>query len=99
MVNVHLSRENVSEKDLILARAGLLDLSEEQIKKMTIFPAHRHSLGKYWKPPRTCQYPGHQGKKTAVTGKHVVNFKQAKEIKIMFIEPVPAGSRKFLKSL
>ena len=35
----HLSRENVCEEDLILARAGLLELTE-QVKNMTVFPAH-----------------------------------------------------------
>ena len=36
-----LSRENVCEKDLILARAGLLELTDEQVKNMTVRPAHR----------------------------------------------------------
>jgi len=35
--NHHLSRENVCEKDLILARAGLLELTEEQVKNMMVF--------------------------------------------------------------
>ena len=60
----HLSKENVSEKDLILESAGLLEITEEQIENMTIYPAHRHNLGKYWQAPKTCQYPKHQGKKT-----------------------------------
>ena len=46
--NHHLSRENVREKDLILARAGLLELTEEHVKNMTVCPAHRFTLGKYW---------------------------------------------------
>ena len=52
--NHHLSRENVCEKDLILARAGLPELTEEQVKNMTVCPAHRFSLGKYWQAPKTC---------------------------------------------
>jgi len=32
--NHHPSRENVCEKDLILARAGLLELTEEQVKNI-----------------------------------------------------------------
>ena len=43
---LHLSRENVCEKDLILARAGLLEPTEEQVKSMTVCPAHRFTLGK-----------------------------------------------------
>ena len=37
---LHLSRENVREKDLILARVGILELTEEQVKSMTVCPAH-----------------------------------------------------------
>ena len=50
-----LSTENVCEKDLILARAGLLELTEKQVKNMTVCPAHRFTLGKYWHSPKTCQ--------------------------------------------
>ena len=94
LANHHLSRENVRERDLILARAGLLELSEEQIKNMTVCPAHRFSLGKYWQAPKTCQYPRHQGKKTVVTGTHVINFKLAREIKNIFGDATLVGSRK-----
>ena len=93
--NYHLSRENVCEKDLIRARAGLLELTEEQVKNMTVCPAYRFSLGKYWQAPKTCQYPKHHGKKTGVTGTHVINFKLAREIKNIFGEATPVGSRKF----
>ena len=91
----HLSRENVCEKDLILARAGLLELTEEQVKNMTVCPAHRFTLGKYWQAPKTCQYPKHHGKKTAVTGTHVINFKLAREIKNIFEEATAVGSCEF----
>ena len=57
--NHHLSRENVREKDLILERAGLLELTEEQVKNMTVCPAHGFTLGRYWPAPKTCQYPKH----------------------------------------
>ena len=90
--NHHLSRVYVCEKDLILARADLLELTEEQVKNMTVCPAHRFSLGKYWQASKTCQY---HGKKTAVTGTHVINFKLAREIKNIFGEATPVGSRKF----
>ena len=51
-----LSRENVCEKDLILARAGLLELTEEQVKNMTVCPVHRFTLGNCWQSPKTCQH-------------------------------------------
>ena len=94
LANHHLTREKTCERDLILARAGLLELTEEQIKNMMICPAHRFTLGKYWQAPKTCQYPRHHGKKTAVTGTHVINFKLAREIKNLFGDATPVGSRK-----
>ena len=93
--NDHLSRENVREKDLILGRAGLLELTEEQVRNMTVCPAHRLTLGKYWQAPKTCQYPDHPGRKTAVTGTHVINFKIAREIKSIFGKATANRSRKF----
>ena len=36
----HLSRENVTEIDIILARAGLFDLSASKVKEMTVCPKH-----------------------------------------------------------
>ena len=43
----HLSRENVTEIDLILARAGLFDLSASNVKQMTVCPKHRNNLRRY----------------------------------------------------
>ncbi|KAL9986649.1 hypothetical protein ACROYT_G000821 [Oculina patagonica] len=99
LANHHLSRENSCERDLILARAGLLELTEEKIKNMMVCPAHRFTLEKYWQAPKTCQYPRHHGKKSAETGTHVVNFKLAREIKNLFGEAAPVGSQpEFQKS-
>ena len=91
LTNHHLSRENTSEMDRILARAGLSEITEEQIKNMTVCPAHRYALGKYWQAPKTRQYPSHHGKKTAITGTHFINFKLAREIKNIFGETAPVG--------
>ena len=92
-MNYHLSMGNVCEMDLILARAGLLELADDQIKNMTVCPVHRYTLGKYWQAPKTCQYPKHHGKKMEISGTHVINFKTAREIKNIFGEAVPVGSR------
>ena len=81
LIKHHLLRESVSEKDPIFARAGLLEITEEQMQKMTVCPAHRHGLGKYWQAPKTCQYPRREGKKSEIFGTHVINFKTASEIK------------------
>ena len=42
----HLSGENLTEVNLILARAGLLDLNTSKLKGMTIYPTHRNNLGR-----------------------------------------------------
>ena len=98
LMNHHLSRENVCEMDLILARAGLLELTDDQIKNMTVCPVHRYTLGKYWRAPKTCQYPKHHRKKMAIARTHVINFKTAREIKNIFGEALPVGSRKYYQT-
>ena len=57
----HLSKSGLSEAELILSRAGHFDLTKDQIQQMVICPQHRHKLGKFWRPPRSCQYPSHSG--------------------------------------
>ena len=94
LAKCHLSREDISERDLILARVGLLDLDEKQIETINVCPKHRHSLGKFWRPSKLCQYPEHVGKKTVVGGGHVINLKMMKEIKTLISHVVPIGSRK-----
>ena len=61
---------------------------------MTVCSAHRHGLGKYWQAPKTCKYARHDGKKLAIFGTHVVNFKTAREINNIMGDTVPVGSRK-----
>lgn len=94
LVNCHLSAEGLTETDLILARAGLFSVTESQIEIMSICARHRHSLGKFWRPPRSCQYPDHRGKSTAVGGRHVIGLKLSKEIHSLFGENALVGSRK-----
>jgi hypothetical protein len=95
LAKCHLSKENISEKNLILVRAGLHCLGEKNIEGMTVCPKHRHAFGKFWRPPTTCQYPEHAGKTTAIAGTHVINLKVAEEIRAIFGQIIPAGSRKY----
>ena len=94
-VSCHLSKERLTEKDLILARAGLFSLSEMQIETMSVCPKHRHSLGRFWRPPRSCQCPGHTGKSTSVAGRHVIGLNLAREIYTLFGQNAAVGSRKY----
>ena len=81
--------------DLVLAGAGLLELTDDQIKNMTVCPVHHYTLGKYWQAPKTCQYPKHHRKKMAIAGTLVNNFKTARAVKNIFGEAFPVGSRKY----
>ena len=95
LVNCHLPTESQTEKELNLVRAGLFSVTESQIEILSICPRHRHSLGKFWQPPRSCQYPDHKGKSTAVGGRHVIGLKLAREIHSLFGEKTAVGSRKY----
>ena len=97
LASCHLSRESLSEFQLILARSGLYDVSADQLSQMKICPKHRHQIGKFWRPLRTCQYPGHEGKASRnVKGTHVINLEIAKDIQRLFSQTVPIGSRKHI---
>ena len=98
LANLHLSRDSISEKGLILARAGLSNLSALDLESMNICPKHRHGFGKYWRPPKSCRYPGHTGKK-GKAGKYVINSKIAAEIRSLYGKNIPVGSRKYFMSL
>ena len=91
----YLSREVVSERELILARSGFFELDETQTNEMIVCPKHRHLLGKYWRPSKSCQHPSHSGSKSTVTGTHVFNFKLMREVRTIFGITVPVGSRKY----
>ena len=92
LTSCHLSREKMTEHELILARAGVFELPPSKGGKMFICPKHRHSLGKYWKQRRPCQYPTHRGGKKAIKSRNVVNVRMAKEIMKLHGVIVPIGS-------
>ena len=83
----HLSRECLAEHQLILARAGLFHLNDDQLQCMKICPKHRHNLGRFWRPVRSCQYPIHRGRPRNIKGNRVINLQTAKEIQPCTIKP------------
>ena len=92
----HLSREILTENQLILARAGISDLSISKFSELMICPKHRHTLGKHWKLGYwPCQYPTHRGAKKAVKTRDVVDVTMAKEILKLHEVVVPIGSGLF----
>ena len=82
----HLSRETLTESQLILARAGIFDFPMSKLSETMIRPKHRHTLGKYWKQRRPCQYPTHKGDKKAVKTRDVVNVAMEKELYLMGLD-------------
>ena len=60
LTTYHLSNDKLEEYELILARAGLFDLKDEQVENMYVCARHRENLGRGWKKSKiACQYPGH----------------------------------------
>ena len=85
----------ITEWQLILARAGKFNISEKELLQTKICSRHRQSLGKYWSPPKTCQFPEHEGRKTTLHSKRAVNLEISEKILKLFGVTVAAGSRKF----
>ena len=61
----HLSREAISEGDIVLARLGLFCVPEAQKRDMFVCSKHRAQLGQYWSKPNACKYPGHKAEHKA----------------------------------
>ena len=67
----HLSRESMTEFDLILTRAGGFELPLPKVNEMMICPKQR----------RPCQYPMHHGGRKTIKSRDVANVNMAKEIR------------------
>ena len=75
LISCHLSKEVLSENELILARTGLFHLAQEDKQKMWICHTHRHTLGMFWRSAKvTCQYPGHAGVRKCIQGRDVITL-------------------------
>lgn len=95
----HLSKSNLKEHELILARAGLFNIASEHIRDMTVCPAHRDALGRFWRPRATCQHPAHTGPTSRVKGRHVFNLQMSQDVLTLHGVLVPTGSRKLFHFL
>ena len=78
------SCHDVTECELILARADIRGFSAALVIGMTICSRHRHLSGRFWRARKSCQYPGHTDEIATVVGRHAVNFQMAEE-NIFFI--------------
>ena len=91
-------KTGLSEKDLILNRAGLFDLNPAQTELMTICPKHRKNLTTDWqgRKSRVCCYPCHKGQRKQLEVHRRVNALMSAEIHQLFNTVVPIGSGKLL---
>ena len=96
LISCHLSKEVLSENELILARTGLFHLAQEDKQKMWICYRHRHTLGKFWRSAKvTCQYPGHAGVRKRIQGRDVITLHMSQDIQKLFGVIIPVGSGSF----
>lgn len=93
LISCHLSKEVLSENELILARTGLFHLAQEDKQKMRICYRHRHTLGRFWRSAKvTCQYPGHAGVRKRIQGRDVITLQMSQDIQKLFGDIIPVGS-------
>lgn len=96
LASCNLRNSGLEESELILTRAGYFDLNTKQVDSMSICPNHRHGLGRFWRAPRTCRYPGHSGsRKKQCKDRHVINIAIAKAVRSLFNVTVEIGSREY----
>ncbi|KAL9962229.1 hypothetical protein ACROYT_G031311 [Oculina patagonica] len=96
LASIHLSQENITEWQIILARAGFFDLEESVVEKMTVYAKHRHTYGKFWRPRTAFLYPAHQGRprrnQQGAKSRYSVNLEMSKAIQKMYGVFVQVGS-------
>ena len=95
----HLSRLNITEYELILARAGQFNLNRDQMVNMTVCPRHRDNLGRYFRPLRSCQYPVHHaGPVSRCSGRDVINIMMSEDCLKLYGVLIHISSRKYSSS-
>jgi hypothetical protein len=50
LASFRLSKSNLNECDLILARVGMFDVSQQEKEQFLVCPYHRHKFGKFRRP-------------------------------------------------
>jgi hypothetical protein len=92
----HLSKESLSEYDLILLRAEFLNVATSQLENMLVCSRHRGNLGVHWRGRKVCQYPEHKGTQERAKCDRAFTLKLVKEVNNIFEVIVPIGSREYL---
>ena len=91
-----LSKENINESKLLLLRAGRFEVSDHQQHYLFVCSAHRCSLGRKWRPLRSCQYPGHTGRSHQYKNPTVFTPCISREVLALYGSLVQIGSRKYI---
>lgn len=86
--------EDLNEVNLILNRAGLFVVTEEEKLQLTICPRHRKTLTTDWagRKSNTCSYPTHRGPKKGIKKVRRVNASMSAQIYQIHHCTVPIGS-------
>ena len=93
LISCHLSKEVLSENELILARTGQFYLAQEDKQKMWICYRHPHTLGKFWRSAKvTCQYPDYDVVIKCIQGRDVITLHISQEIQKLSGVILPVGS-------
>lgn len=87
--NLKVSKERLSEGNLILLRVGIFENSQSA----TVCPKHRELLGIYWRSIHRCQHPLHKSRKPGKCDRGV-SSQMSKEIKEQWNILVQVGSGK-----
>ena len=84
----------ISERDLILNRAGLFGLRSNDISAMTICPKHRRKFTNDWsgRKSTTCSHPSHRGPRKQMKTVRRVNVSMSAELFALHQVSVPVGS-------
>ena len=91
--SIHLSRENVTEGQIILAKAGFFDLEESVVTEMWVCAKHRYTNRKFWRSRTECQYPAHPGSDhKGAKSRYSVNLEMSKAISRMYGVLIQVGS-------
>ena len=92
--------KRINEADVVLNRAGLHSLSEEERERITVCPKHRYELKThYQKLKSSCSHPSHRGEAKKLKNPRRVNKKVSEEIYQDFHVSVPIGSGKYNKPM
>ena len=91
----HLCKAKLKEFELIAARAGFFNPTEEQLQSMTVCRSHRNALGRFWRGARSCQYLVHSGRVSKCSWRDVFNLALAENVYTLYGQLVQIRSRKY----